>query len=250
MIGSLSDSIAQSGDRISPTLAFVDPFGFSGVPMELIKRFLDAPKCELVLTLMVDHLNRFLNEDSIRESRDDLYGTTDFTDIIAAPSGQRIPCLVDKYESQLREFAGFKYTRDFQMQRSNGSVAYYMVYATRNELGVEKFKEAMWKIDPSTGYRFSDRSWRQAALFTGENVDVESLKSRLLAEYSGQTITIEELERFTLHETPYVKAHLRQKTLSPLERRGNITVVNPKPGRRAGQYPPGTLLEFQLSLGI
>ena len=60
VIEGVSNSLSSNNRRLAPTLAFVDPFGVSGVAMELISRFLDSRKGELFLILMVDHLNRFL----------------------------------------------------------------------------------------------------------------------------------------------------------------------------------------------
>ncbi|MXW96327.1 MAG: hypothetical protein F4110_07270 [Acidimicrobiaceae bacterium] len=102
----------------------------------------------------------------MRGGRDNLFGTSDFSTVEAAPAGERIPLLVDLYEQQLRDVAKFRHTLDFEMKRANETVAYYVVYATRSLTGVEKFKDAMWKVDPSTGSTFSDRNWNQQALAT------------------------------------------------------------------------------------
>ena len=173
IVGELTDSLESRNQRLAPTLAFVDPFGVSGVPMELISKFLDSPKCELFLILMADHLNRFLKVGSMRDARDELFGTNDFTAIESASPKQCIPMLVELYERQLVRTAKFNYTRDFQMKRRDGHDAYYVVYATRSERGIQKFKEAMWKVDPGEGRRFSDRNWNQASLFVKDNVDTQ-----------------------------------------------------------------------------
>ena len=99
VIEGVSESLSSRNRRLAPTLAFVDPFGVSGVPMELISRFLDSPKCELFLILMVDHLNRFLSAEHMRSGRDSLFGTDDFSEVEAAPAGERIPLLVDPVQA-------------------------------------------------------------------------------------------------------------------------------------------------------
>ena len=42
------------------TLAFIDPFGYSEIPFELIKKFMQNSKCELLLTFMTQPIIRFL----------------------------------------------------------------------------------------------------------------------------------------------------------------------------------------------
>ena len=206
VIEGVSNSLSSNNRRLAPTLAFVDPFGVSGVPMELISRFLDSRKCELFLILMVDHLNRFLSTERMRGGRDSLFDTSDFSEVEAALAGKRIPLLVDLYRQQLLAVANFKHTLDFEMRRTTGTVAYYVVYATRNITGVEKFKDAMWKVDPSTGSSFSDRNWNQGSLLTGSNVELSLLQNRLGEEFRGKSVSIKRPEKFTILDTPVPQA--------------------------------------------
>ena len=247
VIESVSASLSSRNKRLAPTLAFVDPFGVSGVPMELISRFLDSRKCELFLILMVDHLNRFLSTDHMRGGRDSLFGTSDFSSVESAPAGERIPLLVDLYERQLRNIANFQYASHFEMKRPSGKVAYYVVYATREIVGVEKFKDAMWKVDPSTGSTFSYRNWNQGSLLTGSHVELSQLQQRLSEEFEGEDVPIERLEEFTLVDTPFRKAHLRT-ALKPMESKGAIVVTRPE-GSHSG-FKAGTQIHFNRGLGI
>ena len=247
VIEGVSESLSSRNRRLAPTLAFVDPFGVSGVPMELISRFLDSPKCELFLILMVDHLNRFLSAEHMRSRRDSLFGTNDFSEVEAAPAGERIPLLVDLYKQQLRGVAKFQHALDFEMRRANGTVAYYVVYATRSITGVEKFKDAMWKVDPSTGSTFSDRHWNQGSLLTGSNVELSQLQHRLASEFGGTDVSIERLEEFTLLDTPFRKPHLRS-ALKSMERQKTIVVARPQNGRSG--FKKGTQIHFSSGLGI
>ena len=133
------------------------------------------------------------------------------------------------------------------MKRANETVAYYVVYATRSLTGVEKFKDAMWKVDPSTGSTFSDRNWNQPALFTGPNVDLSLLRLRLSEEHADEDVAIDRLEEYTLLETPFRRAHLRQ-ALEPMEKRGEIHVTRPAGSRRG--FPKGTQVRFNRGFGI
>ncbi len=247
VIEGVSDSLSSRNRRLAPTLAFVDPFGVSGVPMELISRFLDSRKCELFLILMVDHLNRFLSAEHMRSGRDSLFDTNDFSEVEAAPAGERIPLLVDLYKQQLCDVAKFRHALDFEMRRAGGTVAYYVVYATRSITGVEKFKDAMWKVDPSTGSTFSDRNWNQGSLLTGSNVELSQLQHRLSDEFAGEDVSIGRLEEFTLVDTPFRKPHLRS-ALKSMEGQGRIMVARPE-GSRSG-FKPGTQIHFIRGLGI
>src|SRR5215813_12195612 len=44
------NKLEDSGERLAPTFVFIDPFGFAGVPYQLVKRILQKPKCETFIT--------------------------------------------------------------------------------------------------------------------------------------------------------------------------------------------------------
>ncbi|MCL5283466.1 MAG: three-Cys-motif partner protein TcmP, partial [Armatimonadetes bacterium] len=69
IVESVLQSIETSRVNIAPTFAFVDPFGFSGIPYSLIKRLLSYPHCEVLITFMVDAINRFLEHPNDRLSQ-------------------------------------------------------------------------------------------------------------------------------------------------------------------------------------
>jgi three-Cys-motif partner protein len=58
--GATIDVLEKSGLKIAPTFALIDPFGFSGLPYSLIKKLLSHPSCEVLITFMVDSINRWL----------------------------------------------------------------------------------------------------------------------------------------------------------------------------------------------
>ena len=145
------------------------------------------------------------------------------------------------------DVAKFQYALGFEMRRAGGTVAYYVVYATRSITGVEKFKDAMWRVDPSTGSTFSDRNWNQGSLLTGSNVELSQLQHRLSDEFAGEDVSIERLEEFTLVDTPFRKPHLRS-ALKSMERQGTIVVARPE-GSRSG-FKQGTRIHVNKGLGI
>lgn len=229
----------SEGRTLAPTLAFIDPFGYSGVPLSSIAELLSGKKCELFLTLMVDQINRFLDSPAIRPRLEELFGTTSYQ------KAKGVEALVELYKEQLKARAGFKYVRSFGLFRKRGHPAYYLIHATRSELGVEKMKDAMWTVDPVSGTAFSDRYAGQGSLFVGQSVIVGALRSALMSRFTGQTVTIETLERFTLLETDYhPKKHLKKLTLKPMIDEGVIAVVDTKAGYRRGTFPAGTRIKF------
>lgn len=54
------DLIDAQNAQSAPTFAFIDPFGFSGIPFDVIRRLLALNRSEVLITLMVGSVNRFL----------------------------------------------------------------------------------------------------------------------------------------------------------------------------------------------
>ncbi|MFJ7229713.1 three-Cys-motif partner protein TcmP [Streptomyces tendae] len=232
---SLVDYLRSQKRKLAPTFAFVDPFGVSGIPMDVLADLLSFSRCELFVNYMVDSVNRFATAGNIDHHLDELFGTTEYKNAGNTPGQTRHQFLHDLYQRQLSEVCDFPHVQSFAMINRTGHIGYYLFHGTRDPKGVELMKEAMWKVDPGGGYRFSDRLAGQDVLFTEAGVDTNPLRQALLQQYAGRRVSIDTLERFTLLSTPYKKSHLRRPVLTPMEREGIIQVD--RPGRSG--FPSG-----------
>lgn len=238
--GAILEDLERAGSRLAPTFAFVDPFGISGLPMNLLARLAASPKCELFVNMIMNTAKRFATCGRIDASLADLYGTNQFTQAEGLTGRPRIEFLHDLYAHQLRGQCKFPYMQSFEMVNKGGHTSYYLFYVTRDLAGLRSMKAAMWKADPGGGYRFSDQLAGQDVLFIEDELNTRPLRSQLLQEFHGCTVSIETLEHYVLVNTPYRETHLRKPVLAPLENEGVIAVT--RPGRQ--QYPKGTLIRF------
>lgn len=58
-IGGLLQHIEDNNKKLAPCFAFVDPFGFSDTPFDIIKKLMGNPRCEVFITFMFEEINRF-----------------------------------------------------------------------------------------------------------------------------------------------------------------------------------------------
>jgi len=235
------DYLEAQGSRLAPTFAFIDPFGVSGLPMTLLARLVESPKCELFVNMIMNTAKRFATSGLIDRSFEELYGTDEFLGAEGLTGRDRIMFLHDLYARQLHDVAGMTYTQSFEMINRQGHTSYFLFYATRAVEGLRAMKDAMWQADPGGGYTFSDRLAGQDVLFTELAIDPGPLRSALLTHFAGMEVDVSVLERYVLTETPYRETHLRKHVLRPLEADGTIAVIR-QPGRK--QYPPGTRIRF------
>lgn len=228
---SLND-LEEKGAQLAPTFAFLDPFGFSGFPMSVLKRLLAYDKSETLITFMVGFVKRFAVEqpDAVTE----LFGTDKWRHIPDSPDRERL--YIDLYEAQLKT-AGAKYVRSFQMISENNQTIYYLVYATKDPKGMAVMKDAMWKVDRRGTYRFSDiTDPGQSYLldYSQTNVWVPAAANEVYAYFRGKTTSCQEVGNFVAVGTRYP---FRKSILQHLEETCRIAEVA---GRiRARSFPDG-----------
>ena len=112
--------------------------------------------CEVLVTFMYEEINRFLNLPDYTATYDSLFGTSDWRKVLGiADPDQRRRLIHDIYRDQLRS-AGIEYVRSFEMLNLGNRIDYFLFFGTHDLKGLEKMKEAMWKVDPAGSFQFSD----------------------------------------------------------------------------------------------
>lgn len=123
------DSAEQPNRVLVPTFAFIDPFGFRGIPMSTIARIVRNPKCECLITFMYESINRFLAhpDQAIQEHFDHCFGTRCWRDLLSLQNpGERRDRIVSLYRDQLVADAGLKYVRTFEMVNQGNRTEYFL----------------------------------------------------------------------------------------------------------------------------
>jgi three-Cys-motif partner protein len=236
--GAVLNSIDAGNDTLAPTFAFIDPFGFSGIPFSLIERLLQYEKSEAFITFMVDAINRFLEhpEDKVVQHIVEAFGTEEAVRI-AKGAGDRVVKLRELYQSRLQQIA--KYVRYFEMRDRQNRTQYYLFFATNSPLGHVKMKEAMWQVDPDGEFKFSDATNpNQLVLFEADATP--RLVERLRKEFCTKgTVTGGTVRRFVENKTAFLKKHMTA-VLKQEEDTSKLRVEPLKTDgkkRRANTYP-------------
>jgi three-Cys-motif partner protein len=239
------DGLDKDRSQIAPTFVLIDPFGFSGIPSTLIQRLLSKAKCEVLITFMVDSMNRWLEhpEEGVKAHIVEAFGTRNALAIAENAAG-RTAALRDLYRKQLEKAA--KFVRYFELCNHNNRVVYYLFFATNNPLGHLKMKEAMWTVDPLGDFTFSDSTDpNQHVLFSSPSV--APLAANLVATFRGSgQIPVKRIESHVWDKTAYLRKHMGE-VLTSLENAGGLRVAEVKTDgkkRRAGTYPNEALVTF------
>lgn len=244
--GRLLDPHKEKGKPIPPTFAFIDPFGWTGAPFTLIKEILAAKSCEVLINFMFEEVNRFIAHPDQGSNFDELFGTPDWRDMITITDARaRRDFLHGLYLRQLRQAAGARFVRSFEMRNERDATDYFLFFATNSPKGIAKMKEAMWKVDKSGEFSFSDATNPHQALLFTQEPDFSALRRMVIKNFLGSETTVGAVEEYVLAETPFRDTHYKRQVLAVLEKEGRLAPVNPPPKRKPGTYPdPSLRLRF------
>ena len=218
MINELFDYLEEKKKRIAPTFVFIDPFGFSGIPMQVIKRIMENKKCEVFITFMYEHINRFIKDKGIWNCLIDTFGTEEWKGVVPIKDPkERENVLYSIYEKQLKKVAEIEYVRGYKMISKFNKLYYILIFGTNHIEGLKAMKRAMYKVGDPMSFQFSDYSYSpgQQFLFTTEP-DYNILKEDILKRFAGKTVLFKDLENYVLIETPFIS--FKRAVLEPLEK--------------------------------
>src|ERR1035437_7139766 len=201
------DLIDSQKQRVAPTFVFVDPFGFSHTPFRTISNVLKNSRCEVLVNFMYEEVNRFLSVEELSDQYDELFGTPAWRNVTTlSDPEQRLRAIHDIYLTQLKTAA--RHVHSFEMLNKGNSTDYFLFFATNSLKGLEKMKEAMWKVDDTGSFQFSDHADARGltSLFSA-HPNLAPLREAILQTFAGRQISIEQLQDWVTAETERSEEH-------------------------------------------
>jgi len=228
---------AGPNDRLPPTFAFIDPFGWTGAPFSIVEKIMRHRSCEVFINFMYEEINRFLVHPDQVQNFDSYFGTEDWQSLAnISDSRERNRRLHDLYVSQLHKQAGVKFVRSFEMKNKRGVTDYYLFYATNNIVGLKKMKEAMWRVDEGGEFAFSDATDQNQFVLFEKAPNYGLLQRQIISRFRGHPVSRGEIEHFVVTQTAFRETHYKKQVLAPLETDGRLSVLNPPAARGKGTF--------------
>lgn len=249
--------IERKGKYTQPAFIFIDPFGFSGLPFDVVKELLNlrSTGMEIFITFVAGEMARFVatktgeHEVAISE----ILGTERWKDEIKfeAPKEDVAQELLRIYEEQLRDEANVEYVWPFQMSReSKKETVYFLVHATNHFDGFKLMKDIMYRegaeeqfayLGPEH-YPYLDQQ-QSLGSFGGE--DKEEKRIERLAEFlhekfrdRDEPMTLWKMMELSYEETTLIETHYRQAG-KLLEKQGKAEIIHHQ-DKLNGTKPSGT----------
>lgn len=240
--------LKELNGEMAPAFAFVDPFGFKDISYEIIRDILKNDRSEVFVNFMYEDINRFLKIPSLQKSYHRLFGTDKWQEILEHldeySAEERRYFLHALYKEQLHE-AGLKYVISFEMKNEKNATEYFLYYGTNHIKGLEKMKDAMWKVDASGAYTFSDYEARKTQLKFVEfdAPDLSILANEIHNEFKGKEVTASKVKEFVVTDTIFRRSVHSTTALKILESDGRIIQVNNR--KRKNTYPDDSVIQFK-----
>jgi len=196
------------------TFFFIDPLGWTDVGISRLRKLLERPSSEFLITFMYDPFNRFVQKTDLRKQVAEMLGALSDADsqkISSLQPKDREKFIVHKYREQI--MAVMKLDGAQPRPRSYHAVVkdkdkektkYHLVYATRHHKGIVKFAEQSAKTeffqrvvriqvkqnaDPN---RSLFQSEEEAELMDDARVDLGEVKQYWLKQLSDNPVIFDE----------------------------------------------------------
>lgn len=202
-------------NRVAPTFAFVDPYGFR-VPCDTLRRFMRIGHVELFINVIWRELNMSISlAKQMPNSRhvqnlNTIFGGADWLDTFTSDNAEeRAEQAIELFRTQI----GARWATRIKMLGDNGATRYMLLHLTNSDDGRDLMKDCMWKVCPDGGFyaRKSDNP-NQAFLIEPEP-DLRPLREwllELLAERPYCHEELVELVREQVWREPHLNRILRE----------------------------------------
>ena len=199
--------------NMAPAFCFIDPFGYSGIPLNLIKNFLERKATEVFINFMYEPISRFISVPSQHNHMDALFGTKKWRKVLERDLryGKREEFLRDLYRSQLETCAN--YVWPFRLKNPDkDATMYYLFHCTNHPKGIIVMKEVMYRKGTVGTYSYQGKEDSQLSLFSNEP-SIQELEAFLLDKFSGEKVTFKHIIESTV-DAPFVEKHYRQALIN------------------------------------
>lgn len=236
-----------------PTLCFIDPYGYKGLSLTLIKAAIKDWGCDCILFFSTSGINRNILREDCHEDMITVFGRDSLAAIqmnIRQGSHFRARIILDEYIKILKNL-GAQYVLPLQINfpRSN-RLSHHLIFMSKHFRGFDLIKKVLSRkcpdIDGITQYKFIE-GWEKISIPRDlfRKPPMQILGEKLLLRFDSSKLAVKKLVD-TCHKEEWLYTDKNIKvSLGSLENEGLISVyaaVGKK--RRKGTFGDNTIIEF------
>ena len=239
-----------------PTLSFVDPWGYKGLSLQLIRAVLKSWGCDCIFFFNYNRINMGINNQAVKEHIDALFGEERANELRALlpdmNSDERELTIVEAIRQSLKE-KGRRYVLTFCFKTPDGNrSSHYLIFVSKHFLGYHIMKGIMAAESSIAAQGVPSFEHNPAAkqplLF---ETPLDNLADMLLTDFAGRRMTMKQIYEQHNVGKPYIESNYKD-VLAKLEAEGKIQADPPADKRlkRKGKvtfadrvvvtFPPGS----------
>ena len=223
----------------TPTLFFVDPWGYKALSLELINSVLKGWACECIFFFNYNRINMGLSNPAVKPHMVALFGKE---------RALRLAKRMEKMTPERREFAvveeicealvgmGGRYVLPFRFKNETGSrTSHHLIFVSKHSLGYKIMKRVMANESSSKEQGVASLEYNPATadqpLLFGFARPLDDLEQMLLDEFADKTMTMQEVYDQHNYGLPYTDKNYKV-VLTKMELTGKIVADPPHTSRR------------------
>jgi len=228
--------------KLAPSLFFVDPCGYKGLSLGLLKSALKDWGSDGIIFFNYNRINPGLENKFVASLMDAIFGSARADDLRKRVSNmtpaERETAIVNEFTVAVQEL-GCRFVLPFRFKNDKGiRTSHYLVFASKNFRGYEKMKEIMYKYSSTRdqgvpSFEYIPAGKRYPTLFELTR-PLDDLKGMLLSDYAGTTLEMREIYEQHSVGKPFLERHYKDVLLM-LEAEGKIEADPPASRRQKRQ---------------
>lgn len=247
--------------RNVPSLLFIDPWGYKGLSLNVIKLGIQNFGCDGLFFFNYNGINRsFQSNKKLLMHMRSLFGDGAdelISEVKGLASIEREERIIKYFESEVKKINNAYVTGFRFIMPGRSRTSHYLFHVTTNSKGFEIFKEVIEKLNPDEdGFplyifdpnKISDNKKESYSLDLSKYIsgNKENLAQNLLDNFKGKSVTFEDICKHHVGRSLFtIKNH--RKSLLYLETEEKVKVDDFKPDgqkRKNGTFPDGVKISF------
>lgn len=202
-----------------PTLAFIDPWGYRGLSLDLVNAFLNDWGCDCIFFFNYSRINAGLSNPMVQEHMAALFGEERAArlrdQLEPMRPHEREATIVNGLAVALKEH-GHRYVLPFTFKRPSGRrTTHHLILVTKHFRGYEVMKDIMAKCSSQAdqgvpSFEFLPPTAREQSLLFELTRPLDDLREMLLEEFAGRTISMRQIYEGHSVDRPYVAKNYKE----------------------------------------
>lgn len=196
----------------SMTILYIDPYSFHTVKICAIENFIKSTYCELLFNLFTSDFNRNKVDSGIKEVLGGDYKIKDGNELLEHIIGRL-------------KIGKMKYFLSYPFRQQKNVELYQILFASPNDKGLDKLKDALWKIFNGSEFYKTDlaKECGQLSLFNEEDTQEMAAKryaqeciSSICSIFSGREVSYNVIERYVLERSLLKSSQIITYIIKPM----------------------------------